>query len=114
MVVIACSTPADAFEVGYEAIRIATKHMVPVMVLSDGYIANGAEPWRFPQEKDLPEIHTAFAPEQQEDTVFHPYERNEKLVRPWAIPGTKGLEHRIGGLEKQAVTGNISYDPDNH
>lgn len=114
MPVIAAATPSDAFHATLEAARIAIEHMTPVILLSDGYIANGAEPWRFPQEKDLPAIQTAFAAEQDEDSVFHPYERNEKLVRPWAIPGTKGLEHRIGGLEKQAVTGNISYDPDNH
>lgn len=114
MPVIAAATPSDAFHATLEAARIAIEHMTPVILLSDGYIANGAEPWRFPQEKDLPAIQTAFAAEQDEDSVFHPYERNEKLIRPWAIPGTKGLEHRIGGLEKQAVTGNISYDPDNH
>ncbi len=114
MPVIAAATPSDAFHATLEAARIAVEHMTPVILLSDGYIANGAEPWRFPQENELPVIRTAFAAEQEEDTVFHPYERNEKLVRPWAIPGTKGLEHRIGGLEKQAVTGNISYDPDNH
>lgn len=118
MVVIAASTPADAFEVGYEAIRIATKHMVPVMVLSDGYIANGSEPWRLPDIDKLPPIEVSYAPEvleRKDGEKFKPYERNpETLARPWAKPGTKGLVHRIGGLEKQDVTGNISYDPDNH
>ncbi len=115
MVVIACSTAADAFEVGYEAVRIATKYMVPVMVLSDGYIANGSEPWKLPDVDALPKIEVNYAPEGKPDEKFKPYERNpETLARPWAKPGTKGLVHRIGGLEKQDITGNISYDPDNH
>jgi 2-oxoglutarate/2-oxoacid ferredoxin oxidoreductase subunit alpha len=115
MVIIACSTPADAFEVGYEAVRIATKHMVPVMVLSDGYIANGSEPWRLPDVDNLPAIDVSFASEGKADEKFLPYDRNpETLARPWAKPGTKGLVHRIGGLEKQDITGNISYDPENH
>ncbi|MCB9879609.1 MAG: 2-oxoacid:acceptor oxidoreductase subunit alpha [Planctomycetes bacterium] len=115
MVVIACSTPADAFEVGYEAIRIAAEHMVPVMVLSDGYIANGSEPWRLPDVDALPPITVKFAPAITDGSKFEPYKRDEKtLARPWAKPGTVGLVHRIGGLEKQDVTGNISYDPDNH
>jgi 2-oxoglutarate/2-oxoacid ferredoxin oxidoreductase subunit alpha len=115
MVVIACSTPADAFEVGYEAIRIATKHMVPVMVLSDGYIANGSEPWKLPDIDQLPKIEVKYAPEGKDGEKFLPYARNpETLARPWAKPGTKGLVHRIGGLEKQDITGNISYDPANH
>jgi hypothetical protein len=113
--VLACSTPSDAFEVGYEAVRIATKHMVPVVVLSDGYIANGSEPWRLPDVDALPPIEVTFEPEGQPDQKFQPYRRDPKtLARPWARPGTKGLVHRIGGLEKQDVTGNISYDPDNH
>jgi len=114
MPVIAARTPSDAFMAAFEACRIAIQHMTPVMFLSDGYIANGAEPWKFPQAEDLPEIPVTFAPAIEEGETFLPYERNEDLVRPWAIPGTKGLEHRIGGLEKQDVTGNISYDPDNH
>lgn len=114
MPVIAAKTPSDAFFAAFEACRIATQHMTPVILLSDGYIANGAEPWKFPNSADLPEIPVMFAPPKMDDSVFHPYERNEKLARPWAIPGTKGLEHRIGGLEKQDITGNISYDPDNH
>lgn len=115
MVVIACSTPADAFEVGYEAIRIATKHMVPVMVLSDGYIANGSEPWRLPDVDALPAIDVQYAPPGAPGEKFEPYRRDPvTLARPWAKPGTPGLVHRIGGLEKQDVTGNISYDPQNH
>lgn len=114
MPVIAAKTPSDAFFTAFEACRIAMQHMTPVILLSDGYIANGAEPWKFPSSTDLPEIPVAFAPPKLDDSIFHPYERNEKLARPWAIPGTKGLEHRIGGLEKQDITGNISYDPDNH
>ncbi|MGK0153192.1 MAG: 2-oxoglutarate ferredoxin oxidoreductase subunit alpha [Neolewinella sp.] len=115
MVVISCSTAADAFEVGYEAVRIATKHMVPVMVLSDGYIANGSEPWRLPDIDKLPPVEVNYAPEGVDGVKFKPYERNpETLARPWAKPGTKGLVHRIGGLEKQDITGNISYDADNH
>jgi 2-oxoglutarate ferredoxin oxidoreductase subunit alpha len=93
--------------------------MTPVMFLSDGYIANGAEPWKFPQSADLPEIITKYASPNDpantdEQGKFQPYKRNKDLVRPWAIPGTPGLEHRVGGLEKQDVTGNISYDPANH
>jgi 2-oxoglutarate ferredoxin oxidoreductase subunit alpha len=89
--------------------------MTPVMFLSDGYIANGAEPWRFPQEADLAPIEVKFKEGLAEgESKFQPYKRDEKLVRPWAVPGTKGLEHRIGGLEKQDITGNVSYDPDNH
>lgn len=85
------------------------------MLLSDGYIANGAEPWRFPQTADLPEIKVNFKKQLDEgEAKLMPYKRDEKLVRPWAIPGTPGLEHRIGGIEKQDVTGNVSYDPDNH
>ncbi len=115
MPVIASSTPSDCFDVTFEACRLALQHMTPVILLSDGYIANGAEPWRFPQSKDLPEITVQFKTELGEDEPkYLPYKRDEKLVRPWAIPGTAGLEHRIGGLEKQDITGNISYDPDNH
>jgi 2-oxoglutarate ferredoxin oxidoreductase subunit alpha len=99
----------------YEACRIALDHMIPVFFLSDGYIANGSEPWRFPTSDKLQPIHIEFAGERQAtDDKFMPYLRDEKLARPWALPGTKGLEHRIGGLEKQNITGNISYDPENH
>ena len=105
----------DCFAVAFEAARIAIQHMTPVMLLSDGYIANGAEPWRFPQSADLPEIPVHFKKELAEgEAKYLPYQRNEMLARPWAIPGTAGLEHRIGGLEKQDITGNVSYDPDNH
>jgi 2-oxoglutarate ferredoxin oxidoreductase subunit alpha len=115
MPVIASSTPSDCFEVTFEACRLALQHMTPVILLSDGYIANGAEPWRFPQSKDLAEINVQFKTELAEgESKYLPYKRDEKLVRPWAIPGTAGLEHRIGGLEKQDITGNVSYDPDNH
>lgn len=115
MPVIAASTPADCFESVYEAVRIAVQHMTPVIFLSDGYIANGAEPWRFPTKEQLPPIHVKFKTELGHgEEKLQPYLRDEKLARPWAIPGTSGLEHRIGGLEKQNVTGNISYDPENH
>jgi 2-oxoglutarate ferredoxin oxidoreductase subunit alpha len=115
MPVIAASTPSDCFDSVFEAARISLQHMTPVMYLSDGYIANGAEPWRFPKEEDLPNIDVKFKEGLDEDeTKFQPYKRDEKLVRPWAIPGTKGLEHRIGGIEKQDITGNVSYDPENH
>jgi 2-oxoglutarate ferredoxin oxidoreductase subunit alpha len=115
MPVISASTPSDCFSAVYEAARISLQHMTPVMFLSDGYIANGAEPWRFPQEADLAPIEVKFKEGLAEDELkFQPYKRDEKLVRPWAVPGTKGLEHRIGGLEKQDITGNVSYDPDNH
>jgi 2-oxoglutarate ferredoxin oxidoreductase subunit alpha len=115
VVIIAAQSPADCFDAAYEACRIALEHMIPVFYLSDGYIANGSEPWKFPQTADLREIKTSFAkPEDKTDGKFLPYSRDEKLARPWAIPGTKGLEHRIGGLEKQNITGNISYDPENH
>jgi 2-oxoglutarate ferredoxin oxidoreductase subunit alpha len=112
MPVIAASSPKDCFEVALEAVRIATHFMVPVVLLSDGYIANGSEPWRLPKVEDLPDLRVEFRTDPQ---GFLPYERNpETLARPWAIPGTPGLEHRIGGLEKENVTGNVSYDPANH
>jgi len=119
MPVIAAATPSDCFSAVYEAVRIAVQHMTPVMFLSDGYIANGAEPWRFPTADQLEPIKTSFASlnvasDLDDNGKFQPYKRDERLVRPWAIPGTHGLEHRVGGLEKQDVTGNISYDPDNH
>jgi 2-oxoglutarate ferredoxin oxidoreductase subunit alpha len=115
MPVIASSTPSDCFDVAYEACRIAVQHMTPVMLLSDGYIANGAEPWRFPQSADLKPIDVRFKTKLDEgEEKFLPYLRDEKLTRPWVIPGTPGLEHRIGGLEKQDKTGNISYDAENH
>lgn len=115
MPIISASTPADCFDAVYEAVRIAVQHMTPVIFLSDGYIANGAEPWRYPQSADLPEINVSFKQGLDEgEEKLLAYMRDEKLVRPWAIPGTPGLEHRIGGLEKQDITGNISYDAENH
>ncbi len=110
--VLAASTPGDCFWVAIEASRIAIKYMVPVIVLSDGYLANGAEPWHIPQLSDIPEIQVSF---EKNPEGFLPYKRNQQtLARPWAIPGTPGLEHRIGGLEKQDVTGNVNYEPMNH
>lgn len=112
--VVAAATPSDCFNMVFEACRIAIEFMTPVIFLSDGYIANGAEPWMFPKSSDLPEIKVSFAKEKNSEEKYLPYKRDEKLSRPWAIPGTKGLEHRIGGIEKQHETGNISYDPQNH
>jgi 2-oxoglutarate ferredoxin oxidoreductase subunit alpha len=110
--VLAPATPGDCFWIAMEASRIAIKYMVPVIILSDGYLANGAEPWRVPTLSDLPEIPVKF---ETNPEGFRPYRRNpETLARPWAIPGTPGLEHRIGGLEKQDVTGNVNYEPLNH
>jgi 2-oxoglutarate ferredoxin oxidoreductase subunit alpha len=115
MPIVSASTPSDCFEAVYEAARISLQHMTPVMFLSDGYIANGAEPWKFPKSDDLPPIEVKFKQGLEEgETKLRPYLRDEKLVRPWAVPGTPGLEHRIGGIEKQDITGNVSYDPDNH
>ena len=111
--VIAASSPSDCFDVAQEAWRIATSFMVPVILLSDGYIANGAEPWRIPDVADLAKIEIKH-PQATEGEEFQPYARDECLARPWALPGTPGLEHRLGGLEKQDITGNVSYDPDNH
>ena len=112
--VIAAATPSDCFTMAYEACRIALTSMTPVILLTDGYIANGAEPWQFPKASDLAEIKVQFAKPSGDGEKFLPYKRNDLLARPWAIPGTKDLEHRIGGLEKQHETGNISYDPMNH
>jgi 2-oxoglutarate ferredoxin oxidoreductase subunit alpha len=112
--VIAAASPSDCFHMVYEACRIAIEFMTPVILLTDGYIANGAEPWQFPKASDLPEIKVKFLKEKNAGEKYLPYKRDEKLSRPWAIPGTKGLEHRIGGIEKQHETGNISYEPQNH
>jgi 2-oxoglutarate ferredoxin oxidoreductase subunit alpha len=112
MPVIAAASPKDCFDIALEAARIATKYMTPVTVLSDGYIANGSEPWKLPQVESLPDLRIEHRTQAE---GFLPYQRNpETLARPWAIPGTPGLEHRIGGLEKEDVTGNVSYDPQNH
>jgi 2-oxoglutarate ferredoxin oxidoreductase subunit alpha len=113
--IVSASTPSDCFEAAYEAVRIALQHMTPVILLSDGYIANGAEPWKFPASADLPAIEVQFKTQLGDgEEKFQPYLRDEKGVRPWVIPGTPALEHRIGGLEKQNITGNISYDSENH
>jgi 2-oxoglutarate ferredoxin oxidoreductase subunit alpha len=115
MPIVSASTPSDCFGAIYEAARIAVQHMTPVIFLSDGYIANGAEPWKFPNADDLQPIEVHFKKTLADgEGKLKPYLRDDKLVRPWAIPGTPGLEHRIGGLEKEDITGNVSYDPDNH
>jgi 2-oxoglutarate ferredoxin oxidoreductase subunit alpha len=111
-IVLAPATPADCFHMAIEAVRLAFNYMCPVFYLSDGYLANGAEPWAIPEVKDLPRIDVTFA---HDPATFMPYARNpETLARPFAIPGTPGLEHRIGGIEKQHITGNVNYDPENH
>ena len=120
--VVAPATPGDCFTIALEAVRIATKYRTPVIILSDGYLANGSEPWRVPEIADLPKLRNEFSfsstaewAEDGDEPAFLAFKRNvETLARPWAIPGTPGLEHRIGGIEKADVTGNISYDPDNH
>jgi 2-oxoglutarate ferredoxin oxidoreductase subunit alpha len=113
--IVAASTPSDCFNAVYESVRIAIQHMTPVIFLSDGYIANGSEPWKYPESKDLPAIEVNFKKELAEnEETFQPYLRDENLVRAWAVPGFADLEHRVGGLEKQNITGNVSYDPDNH
>ncbi|WP_327049310.1 2-oxoacid:acceptor oxidoreductase subunit alpha [Microbispora sp. NBC_01189] len=114
--VLAPATPSDCFAMAVEAARIAVKYRTPVMLLSDGYLANGSEPWRIPEVSELPDITAPFTTEPNgEDGTYLPFKRDpETLARPWAVPGTPGLEHRIGGIEKAEGTGNISYDPDNH
>jgi 2-oxoglutarate ferredoxin oxidoreductase subunit alpha len=128
--VLAPCSPADCFHMAFEAVRLAVGFMTPVLLLSDGYLANGAEPWLIPDPAKLPKIPVRFAQPPSAfpphsaggeggsngngAAVFHPYERDARLVRPWAVPGTPGLEHRIGGLEKEDITGNVSYDPANH
>jgi 2-oxoglutarate ferredoxin oxidoreductase subunit alpha len=113
--VIAPATPSDCFWAALEASRIALKYMVPVIVLSDGYLANGAEPWRIPDISEIPDFPVQFAREKNSASGYLPYKRDpQTLARPWAVPGTPGLEHRVGGLEKQDVTGNINYEPLNH
>jgi 2-oxoglutarate ferredoxin oxidoreductase subunit alpha len=112
MPVVAPSTPADCFSTAIEAWRIALKYMTPVVYLSDAFLATGSEPWRLPDVADLPDIRVGNATDR---AMFHPYDRDPvTLARPWAVPGTPGLEHRVGGLEKADITGNVSYDPDNH
>jgi 2-oxoglutarate ferredoxin oxidoreductase subunit alpha len=118
--VIAARTPSDLFDCAIEAARMALKYRTPVILLSDGYLANGSEPWKLPDVSTLPDISTPFATEPNSvdpegNPIFHGYDRDpETLARPWAVPGTPGLEHRIGGLEKEDGTGNVSYDPQNH
>jgi 2-oxoglutarate ferredoxin oxidoreductase subunit alpha len=113
--VIAATTPGGCFGAAIEAARLALKYRTPVFLLSDAYLANGSEPWLLPDVESLPDISTEFATQPNVDGAFMPYQRDsETLARQWAIPGTPGLEHRIGGLEKEDVTGNVSYDPDNH
>jgi 2-oxoglutarate ferredoxin oxidoreductase subunit alpha len=114
MPVIAARSPGDCFDVVQEAWRIAVRFMTPVMVLTDGYLANGSEPWRIPDAKSLPPIEVKHPGPGHNGDVFHPYARDERLARPWAVPGTPGLMHRIGGLEKQDITGNVNYEPENH
>lgn len=109
--VIAACTPSDCFYMAIEAARIATKYMTPVILLTDGYLANGSEPWKVPHMDELPDIKVE---QRKQKEGFYPYNRDEHLSRPWAVPGTPGLEHRIGGLEKSNIYGNVSYDPDNH
>jgi 2-oxoglutarate ferredoxin oxidoreductase subunit alpha len=112
--VVAASTPSGCFHAAIEAVRLAVKHRTPVVLLSDTFLANSSEPWRLPDVGELPEIDPAFATEPNHDGQFWPYLRGESMARPWAVPGTPGLRHRIGGLEKEAGTGNISYEPANH
>jgi 2-oxoglutarate/2-oxoacid ferredoxin oxidoreductase subunit alpha len=112
--IVAACTPAQCFEAAMEAARIAITYRTPVILLSDTFLANSSEPWLIPAADELPELDPAFAAGPNSDEGFLPYRRDERLARPWAIPGTPGLEHRIGGLEKEDVTGNISYDPANH
>jgi 2-oxoglutarate ferredoxin oxidoreductase subunit alpha len=113
--VLAAATPGDCFAMAIEAARISVKFRTPVYLLSDAYLANGSEPWLIPDVESLPRIDPGFVTQPPEDGVFLPYSRDaDTLARPWAIPGTPGVEHRVGGLEKQDGTGNVSYDPDNH
>jgi 2-oxoglutarate ferredoxin oxidoreductase subunit alpha len=115
MPIVAARSPSDAFESAVEACRIALKYMTPVILLSDGYIANSSEPWLLPDVTQLPDMRVQFATGPNADNQFLPYLRDSvTMARPWAVPGTPGLEHRVGGLEKQELTGNVSYDPSNH
>ena len=116
MIVLAASTPSDCFHYAFMAGKLAMEHMTPVILLSDGFIANGSQPWKIPSMKDYPEIHPPIVTELAEgETSFMPYRRDEKtLARRWALPGTPGLEHRIGGLEKDSLKGSVSHDPYNH
>jgi len=112
--IISAISASDCFITAFEACKIAIEHNTPVIMLSDGFIANGAEPWKFPSFSELGDIKVSLAEKPENGEKYFPYKRDEKLVRKMAIPGTPGLEHRIGGLEKEHETGNISYDPENH
>ncbi|MFI3304574.1 MAG: 2-oxoacid:acceptor oxidoreductase subunit alpha [Rikenellaceae bacterium] len=112
--VVAASSPSDCFHYAFEASRLALEHMTPVVLLTDGFIANGSEPWKIPSMSDYPTITPPIATPAADGSAFMPYARNEKLARQWAFPGVDGLQHRIGGLEKDALTGSISHDPKNH
>lgn len=112
--VVAAQSPADCFDLAQEAMRIAVEFMVPVVFLSDGYVANGAEPWRIPEQSELKPINVQHPTELNSDDEYLPYKRDENLVRPWVQVGTPGLEHRVGGIEKAADSGHVSYDPENH
>jgi 2-oxoglutarate ferredoxin oxidoreductase subunit alpha len=116
LIIIAASRPSDCFHMAFEACRLTLEHMTPVMLLTDGYIANGAEPWRLPDlKKDYSVINSKLTQSAlEENGEYFPYKRDENLVRPWAVPGTPGHEHRLGGLEKEDTTGNVCYDPENH
>jgi 2-oxoglutarate ferredoxin oxidoreductase subunit alpha len=112
--VLAASSPADCFNITIEAFHIATRYMTPVLVLTDGYLANGSEPWKLPDFESMPKIQINHPSVPNDPKGFLPYLRNSEKARPWAVPGTAGLEHRLGGIEKQDITGNVSYDPANH
>jgi 2-oxoglutarate/2-oxoacid ferredoxin oxidoreductase subunit alpha len=112
--VIAAQSPADCFWSAIEAMKVAVKWMTPVILLTDGYLANGSEPFRIPDPSELPKVEPKYQTEPNHDGAYMPYKRDAKLVRPWAIPGTPGLEHRIGGLEKDSMSGMVSYDGLNH
>src|SRR6185436_2591634 len=109
--IVAAATPADCFYMAIEAARLAMKYMTPVVLMTDGYLGNGAEPWLLPKMEELPDLKVHF---RTDPNGYHVYERNEFMARAWVKPGTPGLEHRIGGLEKDGLTGNVSYDPGNH
>jgi 2-oxoglutarate ferredoxin oxidoreductase subunit alpha len=112
--IVACSRAGQCFEAALEAVRVAVRYRTPVILLSDTFLANSSEPWQVPAVADLPALDPAFATGPNDGEQFWPYVRDENMARPWAIPGTPGLQHRIGGLEKEEGTGNISYEPENH
>lgn len=114
IIVVAASSPSDCFEMSYMAVKLSLEHTIPTMFLSDGYLANGAQPWLIKSIDELPEIQAHFITENKGNSAYQPYQRNDDLSRYHAVPGTPGMEHRIGGLEKENITGNISYDPANH